>query len=215
MAGYGVYSGTSGYDYSVGNGGGMGAGQAQTGVDGSANPIQNPSQAQMTPGSYGAATYASLMPQWMQDYFDANVAGEGGESLDRQRSLWSTELPALKARYGEQAALNPYFTQQAGIEKGFDPFNYDVTETNTQSGRFAEYNPQFTYDKVTQMGRDPFSGAVKNSQTQYNQTYAGGPAYSGDGGSWNKAGVGAAVGSAAMGPVGAALGGYGGISGWW
>lgn len=175
MAGYDVYSGIGGVPYSVGSTGQTQAQQGvQTGADGSVNPIQNPSQEQTSPGAYGAASYAGLMPQWMQDYFDAHLAGNGFQSLDSQRGLAVNDLASLKNKYGEQAAMNPYFTTVGGMDKGFDPFNYDVVQNTTQNGRWADYNPQFTYNRTQTQGRDPFSGAVKNTSYSYDQTYGNG-----------------------------------------
>lgn len=180
MAGYGIYEGVGGLPYSVGGSGGVGAGPSQGGGVGGGGPSNMENAPQNTPGSYGAAGYAALMPQWMQDYFDAKYAGmQGTGGLDIQRYLGGTGLENLKRQYGEKAALNPYFTQ-AGMGKGFDPFTFDVVEKTSQEGRWAEYNPQFTYNRTTTVGKDPFSGAEKNRSYSYEQTY--GPAYQSDGG---------------------------------
>jgi hypothetical protein len=183
MAGYGYYSGVGSSPYYVGQDSdqaGQTAGVQPAGVGGGGGMgPETPSEA--TPGAYGAAGYASLMPQWMQDYFDAKYAGQQGTGgLDTQRYLAGTGLSNLKKQYGEKTAMNPYFTTVGGIGKGFDPFTYDVVEKTTQDGRWEEYNPQFTYNRTTTQGKNPFTGEVKNTSYSYDQTY--GPAYQSGGG---------------------------------
>lgn len=220
MAGYGIYEGVSGLPYSVGGQQsfvgkapfGSPSGQSSVG-EAQGSEVNIPTQAQTSPGNIGSSGYESMMPQWMRDYFDANIAGDaGGEALHKQRALAYERLPALQRQYGERAALNPYFTQQASAQKGFDPFKNSIYTNNTTRGRFDEYQPWFVYDRTATEKRNPFTGQVMDTQYSYNM--APGPQQpQGNNGSWGQAAQYAGIGGVAMGPVGAAVGGYMGITG--
>lgn len=163
MAGYGYYSGVGSSPYYVGQDdqqAGQSAGVKPAEWDPNAGAIvPKETQAQMTPGAYGSASYASMMPQWMQDYFDAQNV-QNGAGLDFQRSLAMEQLPQLQKQYGMNAAMNPYFTQQAGVAKGFDPFNNNVFTTDT-----SIENP--TTQKFVTTKHNPFSGASLGEETYY------------------------------------------------
>lgn len=168
MAGYGYYSGVGSSPYYVGQDADQ-AGQT-AGVQPSAPAAEGygmPSQAQSSPGAYGAASYASMMPQWMQDYFDANLTGQGFASLDKQRGLLQERLPQLQQQYGMNAAMNPYFAGQ-NVGKGYDPFNSNLYTTESM-----EENPEL--QKYISTQRNPFSGAALGQETYYQQKEAGGP----------------------------------------
>lgn len=173
--GYGIYSGIGGLPYAVGGAANFGSptGQQSVGAP-QGSPVARPTQEQQSPGAYGSDIYSSLMPQWMQDYFDANSTGQGSHSLDTARELLVQRYPELIQKYGQSAAMNPYFTKQSGAQKGFDPFKNPYYTTNVESGRFQEYNPWFTYNKTTTQKRDPFSGDVQDTQVKYDQTYGDG-----------------------------------------
>ena len=157
MAGYGVYDGIGGIPYSVGSGGGAGAPSqptqmAPSGPSGPATP------AQAAPGAYGANIYAQMMPQWMQNYFDTNLTGLGSLSSQYQRAYATEGMDYLKSRYGEKAAMNPYFAQMGGVDKGFNPFGNSVYTTESM-----EENPEL--QKYIQTQRYPFSGAALGTST--------------------------------------------------
>lgn len=172
MAGYGYYSGVGSSPYYVGQDSqqaGQSAGVEPAPFDPNAGAIvPKETQGQMTPGAYGSASYASMMPQWMQDYFDAQNNTNNGAGIDFQRDLAMNRLPQLQQQYGMNAAANPYFTQQ-NVGKGFDPFNNSVYTDQA----FNE-NPELMGINTTQ--HNPFSGASTGQTTSYAPMQVGGDA---------------------------------------
>lgn len=163
MAGFGLYQGTQGIPYNVGK---QGFPEVQTqGVGGGINmgdKDMSPGAAS-APGSYGSSAYLSGLPQWLQDYFDANLAGQGGESLSAAQGLYGNIYPELIKQYGLGVAQNPYFTSKGDAEKGFDPFNNNYFQTDITQ------RPNSTIYAKSQ--RNPFTGELIGG---YNTTTVGG-----------------------------------------